>query len=57
MRLTGTLIMEVAPVEMTLRKRRMKMDIIMVAKRMVVNLNEKNKIQNKIYKQLLLEFV
>jgi len=57
MRLTGTLIMGVAPVEMTLRKRRMKMDIIMVAKRLVVNLNEKNKIQNKIYKQLLLEFV
>jgi len=57
MRLTGTLIMEVAPVEMTLRKRKMKMDIIMVAKRLVVNLNEKNKIQNKIYKQLLLEFV
>jgi len=49
--------MGVAPVEMTLRKRRMKMDIIMVAKRLVVNLNEKNKIQNKIYKQLLLEFV
>jgi len=47
MRLTGTLIMGVAPVEMTLRKRKMKMDIIMVAKRLVVNLNEKNKFKTK----------
>jgi len=40
MRPTGTLTTGVAQVGTTLRRRRMTMDITMVAKRLVVNLNE-----------------